>query len=89
MAYIPERQNTDDHSEKMDLVIMEITGKIKGKNYLGKVVCDSLVSNTLWCLSVSLVHWLFERNRNDLIHTVCTYSVATEFIRELYIAVAL
>ena len=61
---------------KWTFVIMEITGKIKGINILGKVVCDNLVSNTLWCLMVSLVHWLFERKRNDLIHTVCTCSVA-------------
>ena len=37
-------------ARKWTFVIMEIAGKIKGKNILGKVVCDNLVSNTLWCL---------------------------------------
>ena len=54
---------------------MEIAGKIKAKNILGKVVHDNLVSNILWYLMVSLIDWLFERKRNDLIHTVCTCSV--------------
>ena len=75
MAYISEGWNTDDQARKWTFMIMEIAGKIEGINILGKVVCDNLVSNTLGCLMVSLVHWLFERKRNDLIHTMCTRSV--------------
>ena len=73
MAYISEGRNTDDHSEKWTFMIVEITGNTKGKNILSKVVSDNLVINILWCLMVSLICWLFERRRNDLIHTVCTF----------------
>ena len=63
-------------ASKWTFVVMEITGKIKNRNNYGKVVYDNFISNTLWCLSVSLVHWPFEGRRNGLIHTVCTCSVA-------------
>ena len=63
MAYISEGRNTDDHSEKWTFMIVEITGNIKGKNILGKVVSDNLVINILWCLMVSLIRWLFEEEK--------------------------